>query len=86
MHLASLGLGMQDPPESIINKYRLRLICTSILKVVGNEKGGGGAKKVVNVCNTSQTVAIEVYLKFEHALFEQNSYFLFHNSFDKKQF
>ncbi len=44
--------------------------------VVGNEKGGGGGK-VANVCNMSRTVAIEVYLKFEHALFEKNSYFLF---------
>jgi hypothetical protein len=33
-----------------------------------------GAGKVANVCNMSQTVAIEVYLKFEHALFEKNSY------------
>jgi hypothetical protein len=43
----------------------------------GREGGREGAGKVANVCNVSRTVAIEVYLKFEHALFEKNYYFLF---------
>jgi hypothetical protein len=43
------------------------------LKVVGNEKRGGFGK-VANVCNMYQTMAIEVYLKFEHAFFEKNSF------------
>jgi hypothetical protein len=50
---------------------------------------------VAIICNMFRAVAIEVYLKFEHALFEKNSYFLFHLypvtakvisvNFDKKQ-
>ena len=36
-----------------------------------------GAEKVANGCNMSRTVAIEVYLKFAHAHFEKNYYFLF---------
>ncbi len=38
----------------------------SPLKVVGNEKEGGPE----GCCNMSITVAIEVYLKYEHAGFE----------------
>jgi hypothetical protein len=49
---------------------------TKYLQAVSKEKGGGPGK-VANVCNMSRTVAIEVCLKFEHALFEKNSYFLF---------
>ncbi len=32
--------------------------------------------KVAKVCNMSRTVAIEIYLKFKHALFEENKYYV----------
>jgi hypothetical protein len=41
-----------------------------VLKVVGNEKMGGGGGKESNVRIWFWTVAIEVYLFFEHAVFE----------------
>jgi hypothetical protein len=39
-----------------------------VLKVVGNKKIGGSGRTIVRIW--FWTVAIEVYLLFEHALFE----------------
>ncbi len=50
------------------------------LKVVGNEKGGGGVKTVANDRNWPQTTAIEVCLHYNFAVVFDFMYFRFRPS------
>jgi hypothetical protein len=53
------------------------------LKVVGNEKEGGGVKKVANDRNWPETAAIEVCLPYNFAVVFDFIYFHFRPSKEK---